>query len=867
MTDPLGRTTRFNYGVTGDVTRLELPDGSAWTAVHRDGRPVDVTEAGGRTWRYAYDERGRVVSAGDDTGAVMTYAYDERGNLARTTDPLGGEREISYDAAGLPTAVTDASGGTITLERDALGRVVEMTDAAGVTTRFGWTVEGRLRWRESGSGARETWSWDGEGNLTEKSGPAGATRYSGMVFDLPSAVTHPDGAHHTFTYDGERRLVGVVNAAGQTWSYVYNAAGHLVSETDFNGRTLTYAYDRAGQLVETVNGAGQRTVIRRDILGQPVEERSDDRVTTFTHDANGNILRAVRNDVVLERVLDDAGRVLSERVGDREMSFQYDVLGRCVERRTPSGMTSAWHYDVAGRPERLDVAGTVVTFGFDALRRESTRSDPAASVIRSWDTDDRLASQTVRRRSPRGQDLLLRRKYAYRPDGFLSELDDLTTGVHRLGLDACGRVTAVDAPNWHEQYAYDAVGNTVRAVTPADLDEPGTREFTGTLLRRSGRTSYLYDGQGRVVRASKRLLNGQRRTRTFSWTADDLLAGTVTPDGTRWSYQYDALGRRVSKRCLGDDGEVAEEIVFVWEGSRLAEQITSGGCVTTWEYEPETYSPLAQLDREDGQAEVDARFHSIVTDLVGTPTELIDACGQVVWSRRSTVWGKSPETGLGSVTCPLRFPGQYADAETEWSYNFFRHYDPEVGRYATQDPLGLAASPNPDSYVTNPLVLSDPWGLAPCTTEQGPRALPPPRLAKDLRNSPGVVTGGSGLPDVEGRWLRGSHGNAGRIPGQVARALLGQHFTSFDKFREAFWKSVSSDPSLASQFDASGRTLMAGGKAPFTVKSQAVGKNGRYVLHHVQPIQHGGGVFDLDNLIVVTPQYHETVLDPTYHKG
>ncbi|HLX48632.1 MAG TPA: RHS repeat-associated core domain-containing protein, partial [Streptosporangiaceae bacterium] len=46
-----------------------------------------------------------------------------------------------------------------------------------------------------------------------------------------------------------------------------------------------------------------------------------------------------------------------------------------------------------------------------------------------------------------------------------------------------------------------------------------------------------------------------------------------------------------------------------------------------------------------------------------------------------------------------------------------RYYDPTTGRYLTCDPLGLAPTPNPYTYVRNPYISADPLGLAPCGTE------------------------------------------------------------------------------------------------------------------------------------------------------
>ncbi|WP_258953908.1 RHS repeat-associated core domain-containing protein, partial [Yersinia similis] len=62
---------------------------------------------------------------------------------------------------------------------------------------------------------------------------------------------------------------------------------------------------------------------------------------------------------------------------------------------------------------------------------------------------------------------------------------------------------------------------------------------------------------------------------------------------------------------------------------------------------------------------------------------------------------------------PLRYPGQYSDDETGLHYNTFRYYDPEIGRFSTQDPIGLAGGINLYQYGPNPLTWIDPWGLTP----------------------------------------------------------------------------------------------------------------------------------------------------------
>jgi hypothetical protein len=141
------------------------------------------------------------------------------------------------------------------------------------------------------------------------------------------------------------------------------------------------------------------------------------------------------------------------------------------------------------------------------------------------------------------------------------------------------------------------------------------------------------------------------------------------------------------------------------------------------------------------------------------------------------------------------------------------------------------------------------------------------RSADVVRNAPGMAQGGAKLKMIDGQWLRGTAGNAGNFPGQVADRLRGQSFKNFDDFRNAFWKEVARDQNLASQFSKANVQRMLKGSAPKVPKSQSLGQRGSYELHHVKPLNGGGGVYDLDNLIIVTPRYHKEILSPSVHYG
>ncbi len=143
-----------------------------------------------------------------------------------------------------------------------------------------------------------------------------------------------------------------------------------------------------------------------------------------------------------------------------------------------------------------------------------------------------------------------------------------------------------------------------------------------------------------------------------------------------------------------------------------------------------------------------------------------------------------------------------------------------------------------------------------------PIALPNARSALEMRVLPGRASGGLTLPDVKGDWLLGSDGNAGYIPGQIARKLNGETFGSFDDFRSAFWKSVAADTVLSSQFITANVARMKNGLAPFAPASQTMPGRQTYILRRRTPINQGGPVYDMNNLLVVTPRYHAEVLDP-----
>lgn len=722
LTDSTG-ATRHTFDEDGNLIRVTGPDGTVATASYSvHGLPETVTGPDGTQKSYTYDARGNLTSVTDAVGALTAYTYDRAGHLATVTDPLGATTVVESDGVGLPVRVTDAAGGSTSYQRDEAGRVVSITDALGARTRLHYSLDGLPIAHTGPDGEVESWEYDPQGNLIAHTTATGAvTRYEYGPFNVLTARTDPDGTRLTFTYDSQLRLTALTNPQGLTWSYSYDAAGRLAAETDFDGRTLTYATDAAGRLIARTNGTGHTTRYVRDVAGRVTERHSVEGITSFTYDAAGRLVRATSPQSEVTTTYDPAGRVLSETVDGRIITFSYDVAGRRVGRTTPAGVTSTWSHGLPGTPTALSLGDHAIELVHDAvgnLLERSIRTASSGHALRQeHDPRGRLVAQTLA--GPAGT--TVRRGYAYRSDGFLAAVSDLA-GTRTVALDVVGRITAVTATGWQEQYAYDAAGNLTSATWTGDGDEAqGPREYDGTRIRSAGHFRYEHDAQGRIVLRQRARHSAKPLTWHYTWDSENRLVAVRTPDGTRWSYRYDPLGRRISKHRHTGDGGVAEQIDFTWDGTRLVEQTHhwfgsgAGPEVTTWDYAPGSYTPMAQRERRwtaaTPQAAIDERFYGIIADLVGTPTHLTDPDGRVVWESRPTIWG-TPTTVTGDdVDCPLRFPGHYYDAETGHHYNNQRYYDPATARYLSQDPLGLQPAPNPAAYVPNPTFEVDPLGL------------------------------------------------------------------------------------------------------------------------------------------------------------
>ncbi|MGP9631250.1 RHS repeat-associated core domain-containing protein, partial [Halomonas sp. AOP42-C1-46] len=130
---------------------------------------------------------------------------------------------------------------------------------------------------------------------------------------------------------------------------------------------------------------------------------------------------------------------------------------------------------------------------------------------------------------------------------------------------------------------------------------------------------------------------------------------------------------------------------------------------TTVVYEPGSFVPMLRIDdTEQGQV-----LSAYITDALGTPMQLVTPNGQPRWLAEPDDWAAvKNQRAVRNVTQPIRFQGQWHDEESGLYYNRHRYYDPQQGRYISQDPIGLNGGTNLYGYVTNPTGMVDPLGLS-----------------------------------------------------------------------------------------------------------------------------------------------------------
>ncbi|MFO7784546.1 MAG: RHS repeat-associated core domain-containing protein, partial [Desulfatiglandales bacterium] len=243
-------------------------------------------------------------------------------------------------------------------------------------------------------------------------------------------------------------------------------------------------------------------------------------------------------------------------------------------------------------------------------------------------------------------------------------------------------------------FTYDPVGNR---ITSADTTAEWTYNPNNELQAYNG-VSFQYDPNGNTIQKTE-----ESEVIHYIYNEEDrLIRVEDNTNNVIAEYYYDPFGRRLWKEIDG------ERTWFLYSDEGLvAEMDASGNVIKSYGWQPGatwTTDPLFMM--KDGQ------YYFYHNDHLGTPQKMTSASGEVVWSAKYEAFGRA-QVEIETVVNNLRFPGQYYDVDAELHYNYWRYYDPNIGRYLLPDPIGLDGGINFYSYAdNNPIVLFDSRGLA-----------------------------------------------------------------------------------------------------------------------------------------------------------
>ncbi|MBA6044824.1 RNase A-like domain-containing protein, partial [Pseudomonas lactis] len=388
---------------------------------------------------------------------------------------------------------------------------------------------------------------------------------------------------------------------------------------------------------------------------------------------------------------DRQNRLTAEHQGWGTLRYGYDACGQLKNLCLPDNNRVTFTHDKGGHLATVELNGEVLTSHLFKSGREHQRQQGQLLSHYHYDDQNRLHAHAVTQQ----QNYLYQRQYDYDKSGNLTRLLDTRKGEHLYRYDPLNRLTRADhSQDVQERFAHNPAGNLLMQ------DRPGPDIVAANRLMIQGDRHYDYDAFGNLIR--ERRGKGQQLVTEYRYDCQHRLISITKPNGETASYRYDPFGRRISKTV---DGKTTE---FFWQGDKLiaehhAERHRS------YLYEPDSFRPLALLE---GFGPKETKPYHYQLDHLGTPQELTSPEGEIVWSAHYRAFGQIARLDVGKIDNPLRFQGQYFDAESGLHYNRHRYYNPDIGRYLTPDPVRLAGGINGYQYVPNPTGWVDPLGLS-----------------------------------------------------------------------------------------------------------------------------------------------------------
>jgi RHS repeat-associated protein len=437
---------------------------------------------------------------------------------------------------------------------------------------------------------------------------------------------------------------------GAPTDYTYDALNRLKTISYPDTTTVSYTYDKLSRLQTATNENG-------------------------TIDFDYNKMNR------LTRATDVFGQIVE---------YNYDDNGNRTRLSLNSGTVTTYRYDALNRPTKiLDAASAAFTFDYDAADRLTQKKAPN-NVKTSYQYDD--LDRLTRLTDTKGAATVKDRQYRYNAASQITQIAEPTI-TRSYGYDPTDRLTSASYTNPlqpNETYAYDAVGNRTSSQLSASYGYQPFNRLTNTST-----ASYSYDSNGNLT--SKTDSGG---TTQYVWDFESRLKQVTVPNGTTVTYKYDALGRRIQRARIG-----GLSTNFIYDGQDAVKDLNSDGSTVDYLNGPGIDNKLRLTDSR--LAATGPLY--FLQDHLGSTTALTNSQGVAVSQINYDSFG-NPSAGANLTR--YTYTGREFDSDTGLYYYRARWYDPKVGRFISEDPIGLAGGISQFAYVgNNPQNAKDPSGL------------------------------------------------------------------------------------------------------------------------------------------------------------
>ncbi len=725
--DPLDRATRNFFDNLGNTTKDALPDGNFEQASYNSISQLNwFTDANGHTVTIGYGpSAARCRCAQSVTqppvgnppqSPVDGYSWSDNGFLNNQTDPNGFIYTYNYDGfARVGSFIepndsgTPSTNPTVTFGYNSENYLTSVEDQLSHTTSYNVDNLGRVLTIQLPTGGVITMTYDAAGNQTSVTDPtplASGTDITQLHYDAMNRVdrvTDPDNLVTTYGYDAAGNIQDIFerdtlpSGNHQDQHFIYDDAGRLINEQWKDGSTVdytaTYGYDAASEMTSASD---------------------NNSAYSFGYDARGRQIS-----------VDNANTLNIPHV---VLTSVYDAVGNRTEvmdSLNPSG-TITFGYDADNRLTgiTMNVTGAsdhpVVTLQYDQDANLTSISRSTSSAGNQVNTalgyTHRNLVQSITDTSSTGNVTLAAYTYGYDAAHNLqtqSEYDNVANVTLSFtdSYDALNQLTGVSASTmaYNESYSYTNAQNQDLNGNRASASFGSTNQTYGApapdnRLTTDGQYTYAYDNQGNLT-SKWGSEGGVLTTYSYSWdfrnrmtSASVNRGGTTTTD----NFTYDVFDRRIGKLTQGGTQQWT-----VYDGDNAYADFSGTTLTTRYVF---ANGPDEIVARTNASGNSTAWY---LTDNIGSVRQIVDANGNNLYHvNYFTFGGIVPGSESGTGGDRFKFAGREWDSEIGLYYNRARYYDPNTGRFNSEDPSGFSAGDsNLYRYVFNgPTTLTDPTG-------------------------------------------------------------------------------------------------------------------------------------------------------------